>query len=219
MTTITVAGEAESIHTAEVATAHLTVSIDGPDRDVVLSRAGGVHSVVLAGLEVLQSAATPAVASHSSDRVHVTAQRPWNADGAQLDLVYTASAGIRAEFTDIDALSSWLGQVATLDGVEIPSIEWSLTRDTRESARAAAQRDAVAAAIRSAEVYAESLGLATVTAVAIGDAGLLGIEPGPAGQPKLVAAMRNADMSAGGFALRPGDITVSASVHARFEAS
>lgn len=218
-TTITVSGDAESTHAAEVAIAHLTVSIDGPDRDVVLTRAGGVHSLVLAGLEVLQSAAGPAVSSHSSDRMHVTAQRPWNADGNQLDLVYTAAAGIRAEFTDFDALSSWLAQVATLDGVEIQTIDWSLTPETRESARADAQRDAVATAVRSAEVYAASLGLTKVTAVAIDDAGLLGVDPAPAGQPKLLAAMRSADASGGGITLRPGDITVSASVHARFDAS
>jgi hypothetical protein len=71
-------------------------------------------------------------------------------------------------------------------------------------------------------VYAQSIGLGSVTAVAIADPGMLGDQVRGGGAPE-ASFMRAKSVGAGGsepsLSLKPEDIEVSAVVDARFVAS
>lgn len=82
-----------------------------------------------------------------------------------------------------------------------------------------AQREAVASAVRKAEVYASALGLGAVTPTEVSDPGLLSAE-----QPQFARSAMMADsvrMSApgGGAQFQPEDLTVEARVNVRFSAN
>ncbi len=158
------------------------------------------------------------VSEWSSARVSVWSDRPWNNEGAQLPLVHHAAVELSATFTDAGALSWWLGDVAESDDVQVTAVEWRLSPTTRARVEREVAADAVHVAVERATAYADALGLASVSAVEIADAGLLGAHPE---QPAPFAArMMAASGPAGGpsFSLQPPEIVVTSVVEGRFRA-
>jgi uncharacterized protein YggE len=222
-TVITVQGSSSTKHAAERATVGITVALDGPARDKVFAETTKVSEAITTALKGLHDAASGPVVAWSSDRVSVWSDRPWNNEGAQLPLVFHATIGVRATFSDFDALARWVETVATTSGVTVGSIDWELldaTRDTLlEQVRTKAVQDAAAKAL----IYARAAGLASVTATAIADPGLLGSPDGPpvalgGGAPRMFAAKAMSD-SSGALAFTPQELEVAAQVDARFTAS
>lgn len=217
--TITVAGEAELRHTAELATVSLTLGFEGPVREEVLRRSTQLHGEVTAEVEALHSPASGPVTEWASEQLRVWGQRPWNQNGEQLPVVFHSAASVTATFTDFAGLSSWVSTISLVSGVTVNGIDWTLSDETRRELDGAAQRDAVAAAVTKAKNYAASLGFADVVPVAVSDAGLLGDPDRPM---PMVMAMRSAlgerhDADATEF--KPEKISIKASVQARFSAS
>ena len=223
-TVITVQGSSTVKHAPERATVSVAVAHDGPARDKVFAETTKVADDITAALTGMHDAASGPVVAWSSDRVSVWSERPWNNDGRQLPLVYHATIGSRATFNDFDAMARWVETVATTSGVSVGSIDWELLDATRdallEQVRTQAVRDAAAKAL----VYAQAAGLASVTATAIADPGLLGPADGPAPAPfpgagpqRMFAAKAMSDT--GVLTFTPQELEVAAQVDARFTAS
>jgi uncharacterized protein len=98
-----------------------------------------------------------------------------------------------------------------------------LTSVTETAVTAEVRSRAVKDAVAKASVYAQSIGLGSVTATAIADPGMLGDTPAGGGGIQHMAerSMMKASFDSGGgepLALKPQQIEVSASVDARFVA-
>ncbi|MCC4249386.1 MULTISPECIES: SIMPL domain-containing protein [Microbacterium] len=209
---ITVRGESETRVRAEEAAVRVTVSTDGPARGPVVERAQERAASVQDGL--VAHLRSGEVSEWSSARVSVWSDRPWNNEGAQLPLVHHASVELSATFTDAGALSWWLGDVTESDDVQVTAVDWRLAPETRVHVERKVAASAVQVAVERAAAYAEALGLASVTAVEIADAGLLDSRP-EVPTPRLMAARADAGPS---FSLQPPEIVVSATVEGRFRA-
>lgn len=217
---ITVRGENEARILPERAVAHVTASVDGPARGGVVEAVAALVAPLRADLSVRKAAAT--IADWASQRVAVWSDRPWNNEGKQLDLVHHASVEITATFTDFLALSDWLNAVAEQDGLQVGTVEWQLSPDTRAMTERAVATAAVEVAVERAQAYATAIGRRTVTPLEIADLGLL-TGSRDAAAPVMFkgarAAMMSADAGAPAIDFRPDDIVISAAVEARFSAS
>jgi uncharacterized protein YggE len=224
-TIITVQGEFSAWYAAERATVSVAVQTEGAKRDEVFARAVAAADAVRASIETLFDKDAGPITWWSSDSVRVWSQRPWNNEGKQLALVYYSAVDASAKFKDFDALARWVETVAVIPGVTVGGIRWDLTDATRTSVTTEVRSRAVKDAVQKASVYAQSIGLGTVTAVALADHGMLG-DPSGGGNgfpsPAPFRAMRADAMMSGGapeLALKPEEIAVQAVVDARFVAS
>ncbi len=223
-TIITVQGEHSAWYPAERATVHVTVQVDGPKRDAVFAGAVSASDAVRSSVEALFDKSKGPVTWWSSDSVRVWSDRPWNNEGKQLPLVFHSAVDITAKFLDFEALARWVEQVAAIDHVSIGSIAWDLTDTTRTSVTTEVRSRAVKDAVAKATIYAQSIGLRTVTAIALADPGMLG-DPssgaGGVGAMERTAMKMQAFDSGGGpsLSLKPEQISVASVVDARFVAS
>ena len=222
-TIITVQGEYSAWYPAERATVRATVQVDGPQRDSVFTRAVASADALRVLIEALFDKEKGPVTWWTSDSVRVWSDRPWNNDGKQLPLVFHASVDFSAKFSDFDALSRWVEQAAAIESVSIPSISWDLTDATRTSMTTEVRSRAVKDAVAKASVFAQSIGLGTVRAIALADPGMLG-DPAPGGgaAPMFRGAMKAQAFDGAGapaLALKPEEILVASVVDARFIAS
>jgi hypothetical protein len=219
-TIITVQGEYELRHPAERGALRLRVSYDGPSRDEVLALTTQRQLSLSGELRDLHDPQRGPVVQWSSDQLRVWGDRPWNPDGSRGDVVHHAEVGLDATFSELGALSDWVGVVSLLDGVVVDGVTWSLTEARRQSLTQEARRRAVENAVAKATVYATSLGLTTVTPLALSDPGMLGdgSTPGQPPQPLFARAV-SADTGGATLALKPEQLTIAVQVHARFAAS
>lgn len=219
-TTISVQGHHSAWYPAERATVTVSIGFDGPEREPVFEAATASLDAVRATVEALHDSSAGPITWWSADSLRVWSQRPWNQDGAQLDPVHHAALDLTAKFKDFEALSRWIESVVAIPGANIGSIEWTLTESRQTSVLAEVRSRAVKDAVSKASVYAQSIGLGSVTATAIADPGMLG-DASPGGEPQYDRMMMKSGIgSAEGssLALKPEQIEVSASVDARFVA-
>lgn len=215
--TITVRGESETRVAPEIAIAHATVTADGPARGPVVERIAAIAEPVRADLAARK--ASGQIDDWSSQRVSVWADRPWNSDGRQLDPVHHASVELTATFSDVLALSDWLNAIASTDGIQVGTVEWRLTPDTRADVERRVATQAVAVAVERATAYAHALGRATIEPVHLADVGLLGDARPEARAPRMLARSASVTMDAApAVDFQPDDIVVTAAVEARFTA-
>ncbi|CAN5233864.1 SIMPL domain-containing protein [soil metagenome] len=223
-TIITVQGEYSAWYPAERATVRASVHADGPKRDDVFGRAVAGSDAVRALIESVYDRDAGPVTWWTSDSVRVWSERPWNSDGKQLTPVFHSAVDFTAKFKDFEALSRWVESAAAIDGVTIGSVSWELTEANRNSATSEVRSRAVKDAVTKATVYAQSIGLTSVRAIALADPGMLGDPSGGGIQPSPVfakGAMRAQafDGAAPQLALKPEEIVVASTVDARFTAS
>lgn len=221
-TVITVQGHFTAYYPAERATVRLAVTFDGAKRETVLASATAAVQTVTESVKRLHDPDAGPVTWWSSDRVRVWAERPWNSEGKQLAPVHHAAIALKVKFKDFDALADWLAEAATVPGVQVSGIDWTLTEAKRTSVTTEVRSRAVKDAADKARVFAQAIGLGQVTATAIADPGMLGVSgDGAAPAPSMMRAAAFAAPPSGGasFDFTPEDIEVTASVDARFEAS
>lgn len=216
--TITVRGEHEARVAPERAVAHVSASVDGPERGAVVEQIAALVSPVRDDLTARK--ASGAIEDWSSQRVSVWADRPWNSDGRQLDLVHHATVELTATFTDFMLLSDWLSDLAGREGFQVGSVAWELTPETRARVERDVATRAVSVAVERATAYAGAIGRESLTPVEIADLGLLtdGDAPARESMRMMKASMQ---MDAAGSAMaefQPEDIVISAGVEARFRA-
>ncbi len=221
-TIITVQGEYSAWYPAERATVRASIQVDGPKRDTVFASAVSASDAVRATVEALFDKQTGPVTWWTSDSVRVWSDRPWNNEGKQLPLVFHSAVDFSVKFLDFDALSRWVETIAAIEFVSIGSIGWDLTDATRTSVTTEVRSRAVKDAVAKATVYAQSIGLGSVTAIALADPGMLGDPSAGGGAPAPMmrsAAMKMQAFDGGGaptLALKPEEIAVASVVDARF---
>lgn len=213
---ITVRGAAERRAKPEQAKVFVAVESDGGSRDGVFQAVRDTAATLSSQLS--QAKADGAVAEWSNDQLRTWSYRPWEKPGRRGALVHHARIELRAVFGDIEAMSGFLADAVTLEGVAVSHVEWSLTDEHRDDMREQARAEAVADAVAKANSYARNLGLGDVRPVAVADTGMLD-GPGHDQPPMALAAAyrSSAPESAGsGIEFVPQDITVSVAVDARF---
>lgn len=214
--TITVRGEHEIRIAPERATVSITVSADGPDRaatvELAMSRAAPVRASIIAHSDA------GAIEDWSSTDLRISTDRRWNNDGEPGPALHRASIDFRTTFADANGLSEWVNEVAALEGLDLGWVDWRLTASTHAEVERSVAAAAVAVAVERAQAYASALGLVTVTPIEIADTELL---TGEQSSVPAFGARMSAVAAAGaapGMTYEPEDITVSASVEARFTA-
>ena len=223
-TIITVQGEHSAWYPAERATAHAGVHTYGAKRDDAFARAIDASDALRIVVEGLYDKEAGPITRWSSDSVRVWSERPWNNEGKQLASVFHAAIDFTAKFKEFDALARWVESAAGIENVTVGSIMWDLTEATRTSANSEVRSRAVKDAVAKATVFAQSIGLGSVTAIALADPGMLGDPSGGGGPYSVVArgAMKAQAFDSAGsapqLALKPEEITVSSVVDARFVA-
>jgi uncharacterized protein YggE len=218
-TTITVQGRFSAFYPAERATVEVAVHHEAGRRQTAFDATTKAADVVRTAIEALHDPATGPVTWWASDNVQVWNEKPWNAEGKQLAPVFHARITFTAKFSDFAALARWIESVSSVDSVTVSCISWALTDARTTGVTAEVRSRAVKDAVAKASVYAQSIGLGSVTAVAIADPGMLGDQVHGNG-PAEAGFLRAAKMSVGGsepaLSLKPEDIEVSAVVDARF---
>jgi uncharacterized protein YggE len=210
---ITVRGTHSVALPPQQATVYATVSADGPVAEPVLALVAATVAAITASLQARHDSAGGPVTRYAVEQVRKGAHRPYNQDGRQLPLVYTASASVSATFTDFDDLAGWIGQTAGMDGAGINHIEWALSDDHRLTVERETRQEAVRDARRRAQDYADALGLGPVAVRTISDPGLSGPVHAKVVMARAMAA------PAGGPAeitLRPEDVQIESQVEATF---
>ncbi|HNP12747.1 MAG TPA: SIMPL domain-containing protein [Mycobacterium sp.] len=198
----------------ERATIHATVGMEGPAPEPVFEAVAAGLAEVARSLDELHHPKRGPVTWYAVDQVRRGSHRPWNDQGEQLPLVYSATVSIAAKFRDFDELARWVAWSATVEGLSIGYVHWALTERRRLEVERKTRRNAVRDARRRAQDYADALDLGPVSVREISDTGL-GRPDGPAPRP-----MRAAAPAPGGdapeFVLRPEDVKISAHVEASF---
>ncbi len=216
-TIIAVTGRAEERIEPELGAVSLTVGTSGAGRESILRSVGEAHERLLA--EVRELEASGALESWSAGQLRVWSHRPWNAEGRQLPLVHQANADVEVVFRDLEALGAWVGTASGAQHVSVGGIDWRLTDATRDRVQEAAQRGAVADAVRKAAVYAEALGLGTPAPVELADHGMLSEQPAPLMHKATMVRAMALDGGVGPTTeFAPAKLVIEASVDARFTA-
>lgn len=214
---ITVRGESEARIAPERAVAHVTAAVDGPERGAVVERVAALAAPVREDLQARKDAG--AIAEWSAQRARIWSERPYNNEGKQLELVHHASVSMSATFIDFVALSDWLNSLASTEGLQVGSVDWQLSPETRARTERDVATAAVAVAVERATAYAAAIGRAEVTPREIADLGLLtgGQEAAPTRQFRMAAM--SADAAGSAIDFQPDDIVIRSAVEARFSAS
>lgn len=213
---ITVRGAFVAHRQPERGTVTVDVALQSPSPTQVYAAVAESGQAVLASITPLHSPDSGPVTWFSSGRVRTWAQRPWNQDGKQLPLVHHASQSITAKFSDFEELSKWLTAAVGITGVTVTNTEWTLTEKVRMELTRQVRAKAVQNARDKAQEYADALELGPVRVIEIADSGMLGegLQP-ETGQVVAYARGMAAD-AGGGVQLVPEDVSVEASVDARF---
>ena len=219
-TVITVQGEYTARYAAERALATISIGFEGAERGPVFELTTDVSDLVRERIIELHDPRTGPVTWWASDSVRVWSSKPWNNEGKQLPPVHHSTIEFRVRFNDFPALARWIEEIALIEGATIGSIDWDLTDPRRTAVTAEVRSRAVKDAVSKATVFAQSIGLGTVRAIALADPGMLG-DQGSAlhGGYEEVSGLAMSRSVGGELSLKPADIEVSASVDARFLAS
>lgn len=215
---ITVVGHGAATYPPEQCTLSLTVRTDGRTAESASEPAQQLVREITRLVEPLYNSDGGPIERWSVDQVRHSRNRPFNHEGEQLPYVYQAEASVEVQFSQLDLVDAFVYAASALEGVSIDHFDWDLTDSSRLSRTLEVRERAVRDAVSKAEAYASSLGRTSVHAVAIADPGLLpgSVEhSGPDASPRMLAAKS----APAGFALKPENITITASVHARFTAS
>ncbi len=219
-TIITVRGRFSSFSPPERATVQLSVGFEGADREPVYSETVAASSTVGALIAEQHSPGAGPITWWSSDSIQLWSSKPWNQDGVQLPAVYHSRIGFGVTFSDFAILVTWIDTIAAIDGVTVEDLSWTLTEGTKTAVIAEVRSRAVKDAVAKASVYAQSIGLGSVRAVAVADPGMLGDRVGVSDDGETHALSRMVSTgSAPELSLTPKDIEVDAVVDARFVAS
>lgn len=223
-TTITVQGRYSAYYPAERATVSVSAHLEGADRASVFEATASSADLMRALIEAGHDRESGPITWFSSDVVQVWTEKPWSQAGEQLPPVFHSRVQFRVKFSEFVALAVFVEQIAAIAGATVGYLEWDLTESSRASRIAEVRSRAVKDAVAKAAVYAQSIGLGTVRAIAIADSGMLGdTGPAEAGGHDQMGMLRMAGAPSGdpgpALELTPEDIELSAVVDARFVAT
>lgn len=224
---------AKTVHSPYIGNMQITVSATAeskmaPTRATVVARVQSQGESAARAIELTKQDCTTVTQSvesaQSKDALENWSQaalttwsnRPWKDDGTQGDPVFYASVLYSITFVDFTELAEWLASVGEIDSVNIERVTWGLSDPEVEEATGTVQAEAVTRAREKAENYAHAAGYDSVSFTDLADTGLLNNgAPSPYGDQPVMARAAMFKESAG-LEVRPEDVVISASVHARF---
>ncbi|MBT2485619.1 MULTISPECIES: SIMPL domain-containing protein [unclassified Microbacterium] len=213
--TVTVRGEHEARVAPERASIRVGVRAEGPERSAVVDQALRLADPVRRSISDRADAGT--IVDWTSKRLAVRAERPWNSEGKRLAPVHYASVDFTATFAEASELSTWVSDISAWDGIEVGSVNWHLTPETRVRVEQEVAAQAVGVAVTRADTYARALGRHEVLPLEIADVGLISDGRTAPGSPMVKArGVAFAADSAPAMEYEPDDIVISATVEARF---
>jgi uncharacterized protein YggE len=221
-TVITVQGKFSVFYPAERATVSVAVHHQGEVRQAAFTATVAAAGVVRESITRLHDRQAGPVTWWSSDSVQVWTEQPWAADGKKAATAFHSRVKFSAKFSDFAVMARWIEQVAAVDGSTVASVAWALTAARTTGATTEVRSRAVQDAVMKATVYAQSLGLRSVRAIAVADPGMLGDQiRGEAVHETMSYARASAAVTTDepSLALEPEDIEVAAVIDARFVAS
>ncbi|EME22354.1 SIMPL domain-containing protein [Rhodococcus triatomae] len=222
---ITVTGHAEREFAPNRCTVVLRVHADGATREAASEPAAAAIAAVTEQVIALREQDDSPIKRWTLDEIRHTRHRPYSQSGKPKPWVYQSSASITVTFNDFRGIGAFVERAAESDAVNVEHLRWWVSRKAQAKRLAKVRHLAVLDAIEKAQGFTEALGFGTFQAVAIADPGMLGVAPPtvpirPTGAPMMRALA--APMSVDGepdLVLEPDQITISADVEARFEAS
>lgn len=172
---IGVGGNSVIEHDPERGVLHVAVKSDGPDQETVSKEVTTTSNKLNEFFKDLSpNAETETTAEHapvtifSSTHVRTWSAVPTDRDNKPLDRVYYASSSFAVTFRDFTKMSEVVGKLVALPKVEIQSIDWCLTAETRKVLDVQSRKDAMRDAINKANDYAQVIGR-EVVAVSVED--------------------------------------------------
>lgn len=215
---ITVSATAESKLAPTRATAHVRVLALGPNASTATTLAKEVGATVSSQIKDFEQGKH--VEKWSNDPLTTWTSRPWKDDGTQGDPVFNSAMTFHATFVDFEALAQWLVTLGENDLIELQSVTWELSDEEEKAANDQVSGDAVRNAYEKALAYALAAGYSSVAFEELADVGLLSGPSNPYAEasPRMARMAVMSDASGGGVEIRPENVNVSTSVHARFSA-
>ncbi|MFZ2173701.1 MAG: SIMPL domain-containing protein [Rhodococcus sp. (in: high G+C Gram-positive bacteria)] len=214
---VTVAGHGEATFPPERCTVSLVVRIETGDVERSVATATATVKQLTALIAERFDSDHGPINWWSLDQVRHSRHRPFNQDGLQLPYVYRAEAALEVKFSRLEAIGAFVDSASTLEGVNIGNFDWALTTKSRAARIAGVRELAIRDAQSKAETYAKSVGRSSVHPVAIADPCMLGVDSSSY-HGGVGARVFAAGGAAEPIALKPENITLTADVHARFEA-
>ncbi len=217
MIRISVHGRATHSHRPMRAQVRLAVSLEGRDRAAVLAESTSVHNQVAeqARAQVDSGAAT----WWGAEQVHSHAFKEYVKDSDTTVTKFRAASQVLVRFQDFEALAAWVAAVSERRGVNVQGISWELTQQARREAEAKARAAALSDAVARASDYASAIGAGAPELEGVFEDGLRPNVTGGGGGGPVPMAIRGAaapGSGAGGLALEPGDVDVTAVISADF---
>jgi uncharacterized protein len=170
MVTITVAGTAQRFLPAERGTVHLRATAEARRSSDVVPVVSDLHARLSADAE--RHVAAGAATRWTADHLYVSTVQRYLKNSDVSEPFQVAAAGVAVRFSDFAALSAWVTEVGTVDGVVVDGVEWELTEARRREVETEVRAEAVRDAQERADVYAAELGYGTATATALFEPGL-----------------------------------------------
>ena len=212
-TIIAVQGEAYLEVAPERALAHLVIDVDGPERASVQDRAAEARNRCIAAIRSRHDTTAGPITEWAAGQLQVWSQRPWNADGVQLPLVFHSRSTIDATFSNLDEVGDVVDTLSATDGVTLTGLEWSVTDLTRQELEGRCQRDAVQNAVAKASVFASALGLGEIRPLELSEPSAFGGGGNDGSFSRMLMAS-----SGGATEFIPEPIRIAVQVDVRFEA-
>ncbi|THG33209.1 SIMPL domain-containing protein [Naasia lichenicola] len=216
MVAISVAGEATRWVRAERAVARVSVQHENEDRATAVEATAAVHTAL--AREAESHVESGAATRWQTEQLWVSTIQRYVKDSDTTIPIQVARVSLIVRFADWDALSDWVTDVASREGVSIDGIDWVLTEAKERAVRSAVRVDAVHDARAHASAYAGAIGHERISLEAIYEPGLRpngGSESGGGlASPRMMKASF-ADSSAT-IELTPPELEVSASITADF---
>lgn len=215
---ITVVGQHLVELPAELGTLHLDVVAADEHRATALERVQHGTTELLREVKRLKKLQPAPVERHVVNSPQVWSTEATDPNGNLISMQHRASVAVQVIFCDATALSEFTSTWGEKDEIQLGHVSWDLTEQTRSRHQDAVVAAAIADAQRRAAVMARAAGAGDPTMLELSDPGLLGgaSTTAPDSGPMMFAQARAAKTEA--IELAPEAISLSAVVHARFEA-
>jgi uncharacterized protein YggE len=205
MTAIHATGTSESHHRAERATITARISLVSRDRARSIEEATRLHNRIVARAQQLRDSGD--ATWHSADPISTWTRKSYE-EGAKSKVIveHVTSSRVRIKLANLELVSPLVTELAEA-GAQT-DVNWSLTEAFERQCEQTARKEAVGAARRIADDYAEALGERITRVVSISDA------PTSFGGPQARFAVAAMDSAAAEVTV--AEITVSATVQGEF---
>lgn len=214
---VSVNGSAKANVRPERATAHITVSCESASKEKVVAAVTELTNQVVHHITMLEQTDPSPITGYSVLPLSTSSWRPTSSKGQVKAPIFRASSDLQVTFHDFVALSDAIHRWSENEEVSVRQVSWALTDDTKERTEKEVLQQAVHQAKNRAQIIAESAGLQSIQFVEISDPGLMHGTPDVAMRYGAMTTLHGDD-DVTTIELAPEDVTIAATIEARFDA-